>query len=168
MKERAQSRLGLFKKGEVLFPLFIFLIFLFLLRESSSCPSESRAFPKLIILGTLILSGSLLAVHFFFPFLKNIIVSPVPGGEEEIQWEWKTRGRFYRAWMSIGISLLTAFLFGFVFLIPASFISYTLLLGRKRMFWKTLFLSLVTAVFLYIVFVHFLGIPMTYGFLWRW
>lgn len=160
--------MGLFKKGEVLFPLFILLCFLFLLNESSSCPSESRSFPKLIILGTLILSGSLLAVYFFFPFLKNIVVSPLPAAEEEIQREWKTRGRFYRAWLSIAISLLTAFLFGFVFLIPVFFICYTLFLGRKTMLMKALFLSLLTAVFLYIVFFYFLGIPMTHGYLWRW
>ncbi len=165
MKERAQSRLDLFKKGEVLFLLFIFLFFLFLLKESFSCPSESRAFPKLIILGTLILSGSLLIVYFFIPALKRVLVSPEAGGKEEIYREWGTRRRFYRGWMSIGISLLTAFFFGFVFLIPAFFISYTLLLGRKRMLMKTLFLSLVTAVFLYIVFDHFLGIPMMHGFL---
>jgi len=157
--------LGLFKKGNVLFPLFIFLIFLFLLKESFNYSSDSRAFPKLIILSTLILSGSLLSMYIFFPSLKNIIVSP-ESGEKGTERKWETRARFYRGWMSIVISLLAAFLFGFVFLIPASFISYTLLLGRKGVLLKIFLLSLVTTVIVYIVFDRILGIPTMRGFIW--
>lgn len=156
----------LFKSGDVLFLLAIFLIFLFFLKESFNYPTESSSFPKLIILGTLILSGSLLLVYFFFPSLKRTIVSPEPEVERETQREWKTRGRFYRGWLSIAISILTAFLFGFLFLIPASFISYTLLLGRKGMFLKILLLSLATTLLVYIAFDRFLGIPTMRGYLW--
>ncbi len=166
MKKRRLDRyLDLLRKGDVLFLLTIFLIFLFFLKESFNYPTESSTFPKLIILGTLILSGSLLLVFFFFPSLKRTIVSPEPEGEKT-QREWKTRGRFYRGWLSIAISILTAFLFGFLFLIPASFISYTLLLGRKRMFLKILFLALATTFLVYVVFDRFLGIPTIRGYLW--
>lgn len=168
MKEGAQSRLDLFKKGDVLFLLVIFLIFLILLRDSFNYPSESRGFPELIILSTLILSGSLLIVYFFIPTLKRVLVSPEIVGGEEMRREWGTRGRFFRGWISIGISLLAAFFFGFVFLIPASFISYTLLLGRKGVFAKIFLLSVATAVLVYMVFGHFLGVPMMRGFLWTW
>jgi hypothetical protein len=157
--------LRIFKKGDVLFPLFIFLIFLFLLKECFNYSSDSRAFPKLIIMGTLILSGSLLSMYIFFPSLKNIIVSP-ESGEKGAERKWETRARFYRGWMSIVISLMAAFLFGFVFLIPASFISYTLLLGRKGVLLKILLLSLVTAVMVYMVFDRILGIPTMRGFIW--
>ena len=166
MKEGAPShRLDLFKKGDVLFLLAIFLFFLLLFRESYSYPGESRSFPQLIILGTLILSGGLLIVTFFVPYWRNTIVSPEPG-EEIGSKEWRTRGRFARGWVSIGISLLAAFLFGFLILIPAHFISYTLLLGRKGMFVKILFLSLATTLLVYVVFGRFLGIPILHGLLW--
>ena len=166
MKNRIISHyLDLLKSGEVLFPFAIFVIFLFFLMESFNYPSESGSFPKLIILGTLILSGSLLLVYFFFPSLKRTIVSPEPEGEETPK-EWKTRGRFYRGWSSIIISILTAFLFGFLFLIPASFISYTLILGRKGMFLKILLLALATTLLVYILFDRFLGIPTMRGYLW--
>jgi hypothetical protein len=167
MRKRGLFRyLDLLRKGDVLFLLAIFLIFLFFLKESFNYPHESRSFPEVIILSTLILSGILLVVYFFFPSLKNTIVSPEPEGEREAQREWKTRGRFYRGWLSIAISILTAFLFGFLFLIPASFISYTLLLGRKGMFLKILLLSLATTLLVYIVFDRFLGIPTMRGYLW--
>lgn len=158
--------LEFFKKWDILFPMFIFLFFLFLLKESSNYPSESRAFPKLIILSTMFLSGSLLTIRIFSPFLKNTVILPESGGKEGYQRKWETRGRFYRGWMSIVFSLLAAFLFGFVFLIPASFISYTILLGRKEMLLKIIFLSLVTAGVVYLVFNSFLGVPMMHGFLW--
>jgi len=165
MKKKVIFRyLDLFKSGDVLFLLAIFLIFLFFLKESFNYPQDSRSFPEVIILSTLILSGILLVVYFFFPSLRSTI-SPEPEGEETHR-EWKTRGRFYRGWMSIIISILTAFLFGFLFLIPGSFISYTLLLGRKGMFMKILLLSLATTLLVYIVFDHFLGIPTMRGYLW--
>jgi len=166
MKNTFRSRyLGLFKSGDVLFLFAIFLTFLFFFKESFNYPSDSGSFPKLIILGTMILSGSLLLVYFFFPSLKRTIVSPEHEGEETPK-EWKTRGRFYRGWLSIAISILTAFLFGFLFLIPLSFISYTLLLGRKGMFLKILLLALVTTLLVYIAFDWFLGIPTMRGYLW--
>jgi hypothetical protein len=166
-KGTLSDRLKLFKKGEVLFLLVVFLFFLFVLRESSTYPSDTRAFPRLIILGTLILSVILLAVTFFMPSVKKAVVAPEPDGDEGSSTEWRTRGRFYRGWLSIVISLVAASLFGFVFFIPVSFISYTLLLGRKRMLVKTVLLSLVTAVVVYIVFDRFLGIPTMRGLLWR-
>jgi hypothetical protein len=105
--------------------------------------------------------------HFFRPVCKRCRGCPGTGGDEGSSREWRTRGRFYLGWASIAISLVAAFLFGFIFFIPASFISYTLLLGRKQMFVKTLLLSLVTAVVVYIVFDRFLGIPTMRGLLWR-
>ncbi|OGP65499.1 MAG: hypothetical protein A2170_05915 [Deltaproteobacteria bacterium RBG_13_53_10] len=165
-KGTLSDRLKLFKKGEVLFLLAIFLFFLIVLRESSTYPSDTRSFPALIIAGTLILCGILLVVTFFIPSVKEAVVAPEPEGDEGSSREWRTRGRFYLGWTSIAISLVAAFLFGFIFFIPVSFISYTLLLGRKQMFVKTLLLSLVTAVVVYIVFDRFLGIPTMRGLLW--
>ena len=165
-KQNFSVWLHLFKKGEVLFLLSIFLFFLILLRESFSYPSDSRSFPELIILCTLILSGILLLVTFFIPALRNVMISPEPKGVERFSKEWR-KGRFYWGWLSIIIALLSAFLFGFIFLIPASFISYTLLLGRRSMFLKALALSAMTAIVLYVLFDHFLGIPMMRGVLWR-
>ena len=161
------DRLKLFKKGEVLFLLIIFFFMLVVLRESSTYPSDTRAFPRLIILGTLILSVILLAVTFFMPSVKKAVVTPEPDGDEGSSTEWKTRGRFYRGWLSIITSLVAAFLFGFIFFIPVSFISYTVLLGRKRVLVKAVLLSLVTAAVVYIVFDRFLGIPTMRGLLWK-
>ena len=165
-KGTLSDRLRLFKKGEVLFLLGIFLFLLIILRESSTYPSDTRSFPQLIILGTLVLSVILLVVTFFMPSVKDAVVAPEPGGDEESSGEWRTRGRFYRGWLSIITSLVAAFLLGFIFFIPVSFISYTLLLGRKRMIVKTLLLSVATAVVVFIAFDHFLGIPTMRGFLW--
>lgn len=165
MKKRVISHyFDLFKNGDVLFLLAVFLIFLFFLKDSFNYPKDSRSFPDVIILSTLILSGFLLVVYFFFPSLKRTIVSPEPEGGETHR-EWKTRGRFYRGWLSIIISILAAFLFGFLLLIPVSFISYTLLLGRKGMLLKVLLLALATTFLVYVVFDRFLGIPMMRGYL---
>jgi len=166
-KGTLSDRLKLFKKGEVLFLLAIFLFFIILLRESSTYPSDTRSFPALIILGTLILCGILFVVTFIVPSVKEAVVAPEPEGNENSTREWRTRGRFYRGWLSIIISLVAAFLFGFIFFIPVSFISYTLLLGRRGMLVKTLLLSVATAVVVFIVFDHFLGIPTMRGLLWR-
>jgi hypothetical protein len=166
-KGTLSDRLRLFKKGEVLFLLIILFFFLIVLRESSTYPLDTRSFPRLVILGTLILSVILLVVTFFMPSVKDAVVAPEPEGEKGSSTEWRTRGRFYQGWLSIITSLVAAFLFGFIFFIPTSFISYTLLLGRKRMLAKAVLLSLVTAVVVYIVFDRFLGIPTTRGLLWR-
>ena len=165
-KGTLSDRLKLFKKGEVLFLLAIFLFFLIVLRESSTYPSDTRSFPALIIAGTLILCGILLVVTFFVPSVKDAVVAPEPEGDEGSSGEWKTRGRFYRGWLSIITSLVAAFLVGFIFFIPVSFISYTLLLGRKRMLVKTVLLSVATAVVVFIAFDRFLGIPTMRGLLW--
>lgn len=103
------GRLNSLKKGDVLFLLTIFLIFLFLFRDSFHYPSDSRSFPQLIILGTLILSGGLLAVYLFLPTLGDALVAPEPDDDQETRTEWQNKGRFLRGWMSIGISLVTAF-----------------------------------------------------------
>ena len=155
------------RKGDVPFLLAIFLIFLFLFRDSFTYPAESQSFPKLIILGILVISGGLLAAHFLMPSSKRVMVSPGHEDSHEIEREPRPKGRFLRGWASIILSLIVAFLFGLVFLIPASFLSYTLLLGKKRMFMKVLFLSLVTAALVYVLLDFFLGVPMTQGVLWR-
>jgi hypothetical protein len=166
MKNKMLSRqVDLLKKGDVLFLLFLSLILLFLLREVVTYPSDTRAFPELILIGTLILSGSLLVVYFFVPSLEDIVISPEPEGEVETGKE--SKGRFLRGWISIGIALGASFLCGFVFLIPASFISYTMLLGRREMLLKIASLSLATAFLVYMVFDYFLGVPMMHGLLWR-
>ena len=159
------ARLSLFKNGDVFFLLFIFLTFLFLLREAQHYPQESRNFPELIIWCTLLLSGSLLIIYFFIPSWKDAVVSPDAANEEKASTE--SEGRFFRGWICIAISLVAAFLFGFLFLIPAAFISYTAFLGQKGVFVKILFIALATAVVIYVVFDYFLGIPTLHGFFWN-
>jgi len=161
------NRLKLFKKGEVLFLLVVFFFLLFVLRESLTYPSDTRSFPQLIIFGTLFLCAVLLMVTFFMPSVKETVVTPEPEGNPEVSTGWRTKGRFYRGWLSIITSLVAAFLFGFIFFIPVSFISYTVLLGRRQMLVKAVLLSVVTAVVVYIAFDRFLGIPTMRGLLLR-
>ncbi len=169
MKQGGLSTLlSQFKKGDVQFLLIIFLIFSILLRNSFQYPLESRTFPQLIILVTLILSGGLLAVHLFAPTIRDILIVPEPEGDQAPPLSPQNNCRFWRGWLSIAISLVVAFFFGFIFLIPASFISYVLLLGRKTMFIKILLLSLGTVLLVYILFDRFLGIPTMHGFLLTW
>ena len=168
MKKEMVSRwTGLFKRGEVLFLLVLFSFFLFLLRECLTYPSDTRSFPGLVILGTLILLGVLLITQVCAPSLKRAVAFPDPEGEKGSPGAWKTKGRFYRGWLSILISLVAGFLLGFVFIIPASFISYTLLLGRKSALAKVVVLSIITGAVVYLLFNRFLGIPMMRGALWR-
>ncbi len=165
-KRSLYGRIKLFRNGDVLFLLFIFLAFLVLLRESYNYPQESRIFPELIIWCTLLLSGSLLFIYLFIPSWKEAVVSPDGESEADTASGGDRAGRFFRGWICIGLSLLTAFLCGFLFLIPAAFLSYTLLLGRKGMLGKILLIALTTTLVIYGIFDYFLGIPTLHGFIW--
>jgi hypothetical protein len=145
-------------------PVFLFNscvlgLFIILNQVANGYALEARRFPKFVFeIGIAVLLFWMI-IYFFFPELMQRIEA-----EEEVEEgaSWNP-ARFYRVLVCIAISILTGYLFGFIFLVPAAFLSYGLLLGnRKRMLSLLIIMVITTAVF-YLGFDYVLNIPLLNG-----
>lgn len=165
-EEKTYRRRNFALSGEQIFLLAILALFLFFLYEVASYPEDPRTFPLLVIVATLVLTGGKLLFGGLGQFFQCKTGGANNQGDHESLWRDKRRA--LRTWISIGLSLLVGFIFGFIFFIPVFFIAYVLLLGRRKMLTKVIFLSLGSALVVYLLFDRFLQIPTVRGVLGGW
>jgi len=114
-------------------PVFLFngsLLGIFILMNSLANHFSERAkkFPKFVLgIGILTLTVWMIA-YFIFPALLKFIEAQAQKDEESAG----NPSRYYRSWLCIGGSILTGYLFGFLFAVPVAFMSYALILGERR------------------------------------
>jgi hypothetical protein len=170
MTQGNKNRLIWIKNPDVIFQIIVLISSIFLLLITRSYPARARLFPEILLCVIAILSCAYLSFRAFSSKLFQFFVTPeLPGSEEGTGAVRKASiTRFYRGWLSIGITVGVFALVGFVFAVPVYFMSYFFLLGREKNFLKIAGIALVTTVVVYIIFGYFLGVPITRGILLEW
>ncbi len=164
------KRLSLIKNPDVIFQIIVLGSCIFLLIITKSYPARARIFPELLLYVIMILCCIYLFFKVFSPKLFQFFVTPesLETDEETATLRKLSKTRFYRGWLSIGITVAVFALLGFVFAIPVYFMSYFFFLGQEKNLLKIASIALVTTAVVYLIFGYFLGLPMTRGVLFDW
>ena len=145
-------------------PVFLFNgsllgIFILLNFVANHFSERAKKFPKFVLgIGILTLTFWMIA-YFIFPALLKFIEAQA---EKEDEWEGN-RSRYYRSWLCIAGSILTGYLFGFIFVVPVAFLSYGLILGERKKWVSLITLMLVMTACFYVGFYQILHIPVLKG-----
>ena len=158
------------KNPDVIFQIIVLISSIFLLVIAKDYPARARIFPELLLYVLIILCCIYLFSKAFSSKLFQFFVTPGPPETDEgtVTLRKLSKARFYRGWLSIGITVGVFALFGFVFAVPVYFMSYFFFLGREKNFLKIASIALVTTAVVYIIFGHFLGVPISRGVLFGW
>ena len=170
--DRSKTIKGLtwIKNPDVIFQIIVLISSIFLLVITRSYPARARIFPELLLYVIILLCCIYLFSKTFSSKLFQFFVTPGPPETDEgtVTLRKLSKARFYRGWLSIGITVGVFALFGFVFAIPVYFMSYFFFLGREKNFFKIVTIALVTTGVVYIIFGYFLGVPISRGVLFEW
>jgi hypothetical protein len=145
-------------------PVFLFnglvlAAFVCFAAAASGYPEDARRFPNFVLTIGIAVIAFWMAIYFFFPsFMKFIEVQ-----EEKEEGTVGSAQRYYKGLFCIGCSLLAGFLFGFIFFVPLTFLSYGVLLGDRKKLISLILVAAVTTVLLYFGFDCLLHIPLRKG-----
>ena len=164
------KRLSWIKNPDVIFQVIVLGSCIFLLMITKSYPARARIFPELLLYVIIILCCIYLFSKAFSHKLFQFFITPGPLETDEgtLTSRKLSKTRFYRGWLSIGITVGVFALFGFVFAVPVYFMSYFFFLGREKNFYKIVTIALVTTGVVYVIFGYFLGVPISRGVLFEW
>ena len=162
-----KQHLLLFKDADVIFQLVILGSSIFFLIITWSYPKGTRDFPEVLLYSIIFLCLVYLVFRFFFPKYFLYLVTPESEEDEDevVRARNLTKNRFYLGWVTIGISVSILILFGFIFLIPVYFTTYTLLLGHRKALVRVSLVGLIITGVVYMIFGYFLYLPMIGGLL---
>jgi hypothetical protein len=145
-----------------LFNAFVLLTFIILHFVADSYAESARRFPEFVFDIGMAVILFWMVIYFFFPKAVQFIEAQ-EGVEEGSAGD---RGRYYWAWFCIAIPVLIGYLFGFIFIVPASFLSYGLLLGDRKKLVSLVIIMVITTVVFYVGFDYALNIPLLNGVFW--
>lgn len=147
------------KNPVFLFNAFLLAAFIILNSISNGYAEEARRFPKFVLGIGIVVLFFWMVIYFVFPKVMQFIEA-----QEEIEEEGSRQpARFYRVWLCITFAILMGFLFGFLFIVPAAFLSYGLLLGERRKVVSLIIIMVITTVVFYVGFNCVLNIPLLKG-----
>ncbi|MDP2645801.1 MAG: tripartite tricarboxylate transporter TctB family protein [Desulfobacterales bacterium] len=164
MKERL-------KLTEVWFKLGLFILFGLLYFVSMPYPAKSKQFPQLIAM----ISTALIVISLVMDFTrKQILTGEITDvGETELKivdgaTRKVRRGRFYKAWGIILISMTAGFLGGFLFTTCSLFMGFALVFGEKtrKVLYKNTLVAIGMTVLIYLIFQRIMGVPLLTGAFW--
>jgi hypothetical protein len=150
-------------------PIFLFnglvlAAFVSFAAAASRYSEGAKKFPNFVLTIGIGVIALWMAIYFFFPsFMRFIEVQ-----EENEEGVVGSTQRYYKGLLCIGSSLLAGFLFGFIFFVPLTFLSYGILLGERRKLVSLIIVMAVTTVLLYLGFDCVLHIPLRKGILLDW
>ena len=148
-----------FKDPVFLFNGFLLGAFIVMHHQASRFPERAQKFPKFVLgIGILTLTFWLVA-YLIFPALLKFT-------DDQAEKEDEVTGnltRYYWSWFCIAGSILVGYLFGFVFVVPAAFLSYGLILGEKGKWVSHMTVMLAITLCFYVVFYRILHIPVLKG-----
>ena len=142
-----------------LFNGFLLGVFILMNHLANDFSERAKKFPKFVLgIGILTLTFWMVA-YLIFPALLKFIEAQA---EKEEEWAGNPC-RYYWSWFCIAGSILMGYLFGFIFVVPAAFLSYGLILGEKKRWISLVTLMLVMMVCFYVGFYRILHIPVLKG-----
>jgi hypothetical protein len=147
------------KEPVFLFNGFLLGAFILMYHQAGSFPERARKFPKFVLgIGILTLTFWTVA-YLIFPALLKFTEDQAEKEDEGPG----NRSRYYWSWFCIAGSILVGYLFGFIFVVPAAFLSYGLILGEKGKWVSLMTVMLAMTLCFYVVFYRTLHIPVLNG-----
>jgi predicted secreted protein len=147
------------KNPVFLFNAFVLVTFITLNRIANGYSEGARAFPKFVLwigIGVILFW---MVIYFIFPRAIRFVESQ----EESDETDAANPKRFLLACLCVVLSVLIAYLFGFLFLVPAALLSYGFLLGDRHKMGTLIIVMVVTTILFYLGFDYLLNIPLLKG-----
>jgi hypothetical protein len=148
-----------FKEPVFLFNGFLLGAFILMYHQTSRFPERAQKFPKFVLgIGILTLTFWMVA-YLIFPALLKFTEEQAEKEDEVVE----NLSRYYWSWFCIAGSILVGYLFGFIFVVPAAFLSYGLILGEKGKWFSVMTVMLAMTICFYFLFYRLLHIPVLNG-----
>jgi hypothetical protein len=151
------------RRLEVWFKFFLLAFFIFLFLLAIPYPQDSKKFPELIALFSLIMLGVSLVLDFTGKETAvREITDPGDGqlrGTDE-NTKKERRKRSYQTWGIILSSTAVGFWGGFLFSTFLLFLGFALFLGRRKDFLKNAAIAVFTTGIIYLIFEWMMGVPL--------
>ena len=145
----------------LIFNALVLIGFIILYILANNYSEGARKFPKFVLGIGIIVIVFWMVIYFIFPKAMHFIETQEDADEGAVE----SPRRFYLACVCVVLSVLIACLFGFLFLVPAAFLSYAFLLGDRKKLTTLIIVTMITTVLFYVGFDYFLNIPMLKGIL---
>jgi hypothetical protein len=158
------------KNTEIWFKLALFALIAYLCFVAFSYPKQSKQYPLLIAISTLIILVISLVMDFAGKG-KAIVTEIASTDAMELKMVDETvrklrRKRFYQAWAIILVSTGVGFLGGFLFSTFSMFFGFALVFGKKQNLLKNTMIAVGVTVLTYLIFDWLMLVPLLEGILW--
>ena len=157
------------KRTEVWFKLILLAFFGFWYAQAFSFPEQSRQFPHLIAVPSLILT----LISLIIDFTKKKEAAGEIAGTDDTELtvlgesaRKERKKRFWQAWGIILVSMLVGFLGGFLFSAFFLLVGFALLFGNRENRVKNLVYAAAITIATYLTFQWFMDVPLLRGVLW--
>ncbi|MBI4634250.1 MAG: tripartite tricarboxylate transporter TctB family protein [Deltaproteobacteria bacterium] len=148
-----------FKNPVFLFNTLVLAVFILLDFMAAGYSEGARRFPQFVLgIGIAVIAFWML-IYFVFPRAMRFVESQEEGDETDVA----DMKRFLLACFCVALSVLVAYLLGFLFLVPTALLSYGFLLGNRKKMGALIIVMVVTTVLFYLGFNYLLNIPLLKG-----
>jgi len=157
------------KSTEVWFKIVLLFVFSGFFVASLPYPQDSRQFPQLLAVISLILTIIALAMDFLWPQAITGQIGDVDDTELKVldaATRVVRRKRYYQAWAIILVSSGIGFLGGFLFSTILLFAGFGLVFGSREDRIRNLMIAIAMTVLVYFVFGRIMAVPLLDGLLW--
>ena len=136
--------------------LTAFIIFYLI---ASGFSEGAKRFPKFVLGIGMAVIIFWMVIYFIFPRVLQFIEAQ----EDMEEGDQGDARRFYEACLCVILSVLAGYLLGFLFIVPAAFLSYGFMLGDRQKMATLIIVTVITTVLFYFGFDYLLNIPMLKG-----
>jgi predicted secreted protein len=148
-----------FKDPVFMFNAFVLVVFIILNFIADGYSPGARTFPHFVLRIGIAVIVFWMVIYFLFPKAMRFVESQ----EESDETDAADPRRFFSACLCVALSVLAAYLFGFLFLVPTALLSYGFLLGDRKKMGALIIVMIVTTVLFYLGFDYLLNIPLLKG-----
>jgi hypothetical protein len=155
-----------FKLTEVWFKIALLFVFGAFYVAALPFPEQSRQFPQLLAVASLVITAIALAMDFA---RRHAVSAEIPGVDDTEQRVLDAdarrarRKRYYQAWAIILFSTIVGFLGGFLFSAVCLFGGFALYSGSRAKVARNLVAGAAMTVVVYLVFGVIMGVPLLNG-----
>jgi len=158
-----------FKLTEVWLKIALLFVFSAFYVAALSFPEQSRQFPQLLAVASLVMTAIALVTDFAHKGAVRAEISGVDDTELKVLDADTRRGRrkrYYQAWAIILFSTTIGFLGGFLFSALCLFFGFALYFGNRAKVLRNLVAGAAMTVVVYLVFGVMMSVPLLNGVLW--
>lgn len=158
-----------FKLTEVWIKIALLFVFGAFYVAALSFPEQSRQFPQLLAVASLVMTAIALAMDFT---RKRAVLAEISGVDDtelkvlDADARRTRKKRYYQAWAIIVFSTIIGFLGGFLFTALGLFGGFALVFGSRAKLPGNLLAGAAMTVAVYLVFSVVMSVPLLNGVLW--